>query len=238
MSEQTREIIKTIWTQWKIRIDPNQLMSEEEQQALLKAEEERQRIEKHQRRMEALHAPKRLILGHSALDRSGTWGEKLNKLKPQIGTGTLLVFQGPSGTGKSQMALELALYAITVKELTARFITFLELQLNLKNAFGKDGGEQDIIQRMVRPDLLIIDEFDWVPVRRERVTDDYWQGILYHIINHRYGDMKDTLLTSNQSAEEFEQSTLAPIKSRIMETGGVINTEGWRDWRNQKTQRI
>ena len=89
MSEQTREIITTLWERFKIRIDPNRLLSEEEQQALLKAEEERQRVEKHQQRLEALHAPKRLILGHSVLDRSGTWGEKLNKLKPQIGTGTL-----------------------------------------------------------------------------------------------------------------------------------------------------
>ena len=237
MSEQTQTIIEGLLEKLTIQIDPSQLMTEEQLHDLQKAEKERRKAELSQRRLEAFCAPKRLILGRSHLNRSTLWGEKLDKLKPQIGTGTLLVFQGPSGTGKTQMAIELAYYAMTEKDLSAKFTTLSELQLELKGTFGRDGGEQAVVQRMIRPDLLVIDEFDWAPMKKERVTDDYWQGILYHIINHRYGDMKDTLLTSNKSAEEFEQTTLVPLKSRIMETGGIISTEGWRDWRIQKEQK-
>ena len=237
MSEQTQTIIEGLLEKLTIQIDPSQLMTEEQLRDLQKAEKERRKAELSQRRLEAFCAPKRLILGRSHLNRSTLWGEKLDKLKPQIGTGTLLVFQGPSGTGKTQMAIELAYYAMTEKDLSAKFTTLSELQLELKSTFGRDGGEQAVVQRMIRPDLLVIDEFDWAPMKKERVTDDYWQGILYHIINHRYGDMKDTLLTSNKSAEEFEQTTLVPLKSRIIETGGIISTEGWRDWRTQKEQK-
>ena len=237
MSEQTQTIIEGLLEKLTIQIDPSQLMTEEQLHDLQKAEKERRKAELSQRRLEAFCAPKRLILGRSHLNRSTLWGEKLDKLKPQIGTGTLLVFQGPSGTGKTQMAIELAYYAMTEKDLSAKFTTLSELQLELKGTFGRDGGEQAVVQKMIRPDLLVIDEFDWTPMKKERVTDDYWQGILYHIINHRYGDMKDTLLTSNKSAEEFEQTTLVPLKSRIMETGGIISTEGWRDWRTRKEQK-
>ena len=237
MSEQTQTIIEGLLEKLTIQIDPSQLMTEEQLHDLQKAEKERRKAELSQRRLEAFCAPKRLILGRSHLNRSTLWGEKLDKLKPQIGTGTLLVFQGPSGTGKTQMAIELAYYAMTEKDLSAKFTTLSELQLELKSTFGRDGGEQAVVQKMIRPDLLVIDEFDWTPMKKERVTDDYWQGILYHIINHRYGDMKDTLLTSNKSAEEFEQTTLVPLKSRIIETGGIISTEGWRDWRTQKEQK-
>jgi len=64
-------------------------------------------------------------------------------------------------------------------------------------------------------------------------TDDYWSGLIYHIINKRYNDMKDSVMTSNKSREEFEKTTISPVKSRIDETGGVLSFDSWKDWRSR-----
>jgi hypothetical protein len=222
---------KDILTQFGINIDPKSLITEDEKNAIRTAEIKAAKMERAKTRLETLGAPKRLILGRSRTDWSGTWGEKARIMKTKIGTGTILVFRGPPGTGKTQMACELLIHAITELDLSAKFSSYTDMQLAIKGSFGRTGGEQSIIESMTKPSVLVIDEFDWAPTKRDKVTDDYWQGIIYHIINHRYGDMQDTILTSNKSEAEFADTTISPIKSRIMECGGVVSTDGWTDWR-------
>ena len=216
--------------------DTSKLVTEDEKKRLLEAENEKERLRIAEERIEALDIPKRLMVGRSRIQTDNQWGQMFEKLKPHIGKGSIFVFRGKPGTGKSQLAVELMIYAAETKNLTGRFITFSDLQLDVKGSFGQgqNGGEKETIAALTRPGVLVIDEFDWVPNKAEKVTDNYWQGVIYHILNKRYYAMKDTLLTSNKTEDEFRQTTIASIKSRISETGGVISTDDWTDWRAER----
>ena len=225
------DAVESVFEKLTAGIDPSKLLTEEEKQALDAAEQKRQSAFYAQCRLSEMNAPKRLMMNKEKLNYDSDWGLTAASLKKLIGTGTLLVLRGKSGTGKSQLAVELMIHGITEKELKARFVTFSEIQLKIKEGFNSGNGEAEIIKMMIKPDILTVDEFDWCPNRKENVIDDYWQGIMYHVINQRYYDMKDTILTSNKTEEAFAATTIAPIKSRIEETGGLVSTDDWTDWR-------
>jgi DNA replication protein DnaC len=213
--------------------DPSKLMTTEQQKAAQEAAEAEQKENIRKERINALAVPKRLKLGREHLSDGNHWRGAFDQLKEAIGTGTIIAIRGKPGTGKSQMAAELLYHGVEEKELTGLFITFTDLQLEVKSTFNTVNSEASVIKRLIKPDMLVIDEFDWLPEKSAEVTDNYWQSILYHIINKRYYDMKDTILTSNKSLDDFKKTTITPIKSRITETGYLVNTDDWTDFRRE-----
>ena len=223
--------VADLFEQMVKKMDTSKLMTEDELKAI---EEKRLQTEKMaiaQTRLDIMNAPKRLMVNREKLNYNSDWGRTAEGLKKLIGTGTLLVFRGKPGTGKTQLSVELMIHGIMEKELLAKFETFSRIQMAVKKAFGDSRGESPVIKKLLSPDILTIDEFDWVPSSKENATDGYWQQLMYHVINERYNDMKDTILTSNKSAVIFAETTLVQIKSRIAETGGMVSTDGWTDWR-------
>lgn len=210
--------------------DPSKLMTDEQIKSAQEAAEAEEKENIRRERINALAVPKRLKLGRSHLSDGNHWRYALDKLKDSIGTGTIIVLRGKSGTGKSQMAAELLYHGID-KDLSGLFITLTDLQLDVKATFNTALSEASVIKRLIKPDILVIDEFDWMPEKNTEVTDNYWQSIIYHIVNKRYYDMKDTIMTSNKSLEDFNRTTIDPIKSRITETGYLVNTDNWTDFR-------
>lgn len=211
--------------------DPSKLMTDEQIKAAQEASEAEEKENIRKERINALAVPKRLKLGRSHLSDGNHWRYALDKLKDSIGTGTIIVLRGKSGTGKSQMAAELLYHGVEEKDLSGLFTTLTDLQLDVKATFNTAFSEASVIKKLIKPGVLVIDEFDWIPEKNTEATDNYWQSIIYHIINKRYYDMKDTVLTSNKSLEDFNKTTISPIKSRITETGYLVNTDNWTDFR-------
>lgn len=231
--QRPEEILKRLG----INIKTENLKTEEELDAIRKDEIRQKAAALAAERWKTFGAPKRLRMEVEKVQRNNEWGLKAQELKQKIGTGTTLVFRGPPGTGKSQMGVELCRYAIFEKAMTARFVSFAMIQLLLKTSFSSQlnrsqpGGEFEVIQGLMNPQVLVIDEFDWCPSGAGAVTESYWQNIMYNLIDYRWGEMLDTVLTSNKTREEFENDTLKTVKSRITQTGGIISTDGWTNWR-------
>ena len=56
--------------------------------------------------------------------------------------------------------------------------------------------------------------------------------MLYELLNHRYNDLTDTLLISNQDVRQAELSLGPAIVSRLRETGGIIQAD-WASYREK-----
>ena len=223
--------VESVFAAMVKKMDTSKLITDEELKILEAKQKENNRIALAHSRLDTMAAPKRLMVNREKLKYNSDWGRTAEGLKKLIGTGTLLVLRGKPGTGKSQLAVELMIHGIMDKELNAKFETFSRIQMAIKKSFGDSRGETSVVNKLLIPDILTIDEFDWVPSSKENATDGYWQQLMYHVINERYNDMKDTILTSNKSAVIFAETTLVQIKSRIAETGGMVSTDGWTDWR-------
>jgi DNA replication protein DnaC len=129
---------------------------------------------------------------------------------------------GGRGTGKTQMVVEIARGLLGKKPV--RYTKAVEIFISLRGAFRDGGDEESIISSWCKPDLLIVDE---AHVRGETAFEDM---MLTHIVDKRYDGMKDTILISNQTADEFAKSLRVSITSRMNESGGMIECQ-WPSYR-------
>lgn len=104
---------------------------------------------------------------------------------------------GPSGTGKTHIALGLGLAACQ-KGLPVRFITAAALVHELIEA--RDEKRLLRLQKqMLTPKLLIIDELGFVPLSKTGAE------LLFELISQRY-ERSSTLITSNLPFEEWTET--------------------------------
>jgi DNA replication protein DnaC len=169
------------------------------------------------------NAPKRHV--QATPGRYGPWGEKLAALQGRLGQGVLVGLVGNRGAGKTQMGVEL-MKAATAAGRSALFRTAMELLMRFKASYRKDAEESElsILRAHRRPSLLVIDEI------ARRGETDWENGMLFELLNQRYADMTDTILTANQSPAEFESSIGPSLSSRMQEGGGIIECD-WPSFR-------
>lgn len=153
---------------------------------------------------------------------------------------------GSCGTGKSHLAVALAMEWLragnfivelaygyqhvirgTEKSIDKpylylpHFLPSVELFLELKATFdSKTETEMDVIDKYSRCPLLIIDD-----VGAEKVSD-WSRQIFYTLIDRRYRDMKQTIITTNKTPDQIAQLIDERITSRIFEMGEVIELKG------------
>lgn len=108
-------------------------------------------------------------------------------------------------TGKTIRAVQLLLAElrnsyIEALPTQALFICFTEMLSKIKESYNDQKiTEKETIEKYMNVDLLVIDDFlttkptEWVI------------ETLYRIINHRYENMKKTIITSNLSLPEIEE---------------------------------
>lgn len=173
-------------------------------------------------------APKRHR--QAAIDFAGPWSKKLGDLKAKAGTGMLVALIGNRGSGKTQLAVEV-MRSIAEKGSRVLFVSCMELLMEFKASYRRDSDKTEaaVMLEFLKPKLLIIDE-----VARRGETD--WENnLLFELINQRYGDMRDTILTCNLTKEELQGSMGPSIVSRMLETGGVMECN-WESYRGKKNQ--
>ena len=156
------------------------------------------------------------------------WQTKFDSLTAMIGKGFLIALAGTQGTGKTMMGCAV-IRAATAQNKSCLFTTAMDFFIALKSTSDEQAkmNEAAAISIFTKPALLVIDEMD------ERSESQWENRMIFHAINKRYQDEKDTLLISRKHSTEFLDSMGASgesIKSRLKETGAIIDCE-WPSFR-------
>ena len=127
-------------------------------------------------------------------------------------------FVGAVGTGKTWLAVA-TLKKYILKGGKGLFITVPDLLEEIRRGYN-DRYQGDYLHKVCGVDLLVLDDLG-VEKQTEWVIEK-----LYQIINHRYNEMKPTLVTSNLSVESVEDLLGQRLVSRLLGLCEVVLLKG------------
>lgn len=138
----------------------------------------------------------------------------------------MLILIGPRGTGKTQLATELALdldcrHCSEGRPLSHMYSTLSEL-FNSEKASWKDPGASSPLEKSKQVDLLVLDEI------QEVVASDWEKQALTLLIDDRYRNMKRTIMIGNLTKDGLGEFFSKSISSRVKETGLILEMAGKR----------
>lgn len=144
----------------------------------------------------------------------------------ELSTGRGAIFCGKPGTGKTHLAVAIALHIMLCNK-PALFTTVQRAVRRIKDAWRKGAteSESDVIALYVHPDLLILDEIG------VQFGSDFERNFLFDILNERYENKKPTLLLSNLDIEEIKEFLGARIFDRLKEDGAQCIVFDWESKR-------
>ena len=135
-----------------------------------------------------------------------------------------IVFIGPSGVGKTHLAISLG-YLATQAGIKTRFTTAADLMISLETAY-KEGRYKEALKTIINgPKLLIIDEIGYLPLTRTQ-ADHFFQ-----IIAQRY-EKGSLIVTSNlnfgQWGQTFAQDAIltAALLDRLLHHAHIVAMRG------------
>lgn len=105
-----------------------------------------------------------------------------------------LLFLGPTGVGKTHLAIALGREAIKLG-MSVAFYSAEELGSLLDRAL-KEGTIKQKLYQLSKPKLLILDEFGYTPLSAASAP------LLFRLVNSRY-EQKSILITSNKPVSEW-----------------------------------
>lgn len=135
-----------------------------------------------------------------------------------------IVLLGPSGVGKSHLALSYAYQAIQ-KRIKVRFITAADLMLQLATAKKQERLENYIKRSVLGPKLLVIDEIGYLPFGREEAN------LFFNVIAKRY-EHGSVIVTSNLPFSQWstafadDQTLTAALLDRLLHHAHIIQISG------------
>ena len=135
-----------------------------------------------------------------------------------------IVFLGPSGVGKTHLAIALG-YLAAQSGIRTRFITAADLAIALDTAHRE--GKYDVFMKtgILSTKLLIIDELGYLPLQRHH-ADHFFQ-----VIAKRY-EKGSTIVTSNLNFSQWEkslageQALTSALLDRLLHHAHVIPIKG------------
>ena len=141
-----------------------------------------------------------------------------------IGRAENIVLLGPSGVGKSHVAIALA-YRAVMAGIKTRFITAADLMLQLAIAKSQGRLKEYFNRAVIGPRLLVVDEIGYLPFGREEAN------LFFNVVAKRY-ERGSMILTSNlpftQWATAFaDDATLtAALLDRLLHHAHVVQISG------------
>ncbi|MGE0337257.1 MAG: IS21-like element helper ATPase IstB [Gammaproteobacteria bacterium] len=135
-----------------------------------------------------------------------------------------VILLGPSGTGKTHLAIALAVRA-TQKGYKVRFITAADLTLQLEKSRREDRFEQYLHRAILGPRLLVLDEIGYLPLKKEQAD------LFFQVVAKRY-EQGSVILTSNLSFGDWEETfagntaLTSAMLDRLLHHAHVIQIRG------------
>lgn len=159
----------------------------------------------------------------------------IKNFKEYFTQGKGLYLEGPCGTGKTHLAIAIAL-AIINTGVPVICKTSIDILGDIKRCYERNSEvtEEEVLEAYKTVDLLIIDDLG-----KEQVTE--WSvPVLYSILNERYEALLPTIITTNYNttalAEKLsakgDTETATAIISRFVESSKRV-TMSWADYRRK-----
>jgi DNA replication protein DnaC len=150
--------------------------------------------------------------------------EKAQELEDLVkGKDCLIVLCGDRGPGKTQMAT----YWAQFFKYSAYFKAH-DLVRSIRGEFSQDDKTRKASERAyakaTKRDYLVIDEF------AELAGSDYERRTITNIIDHRYDNLKATVIVTNAPKAKLQDEVGSSIISRCSQIGGVIDCN-WASYR-------
>lgn len=159
----------------------------------------------------------------AALEFARAFGEEVAS---GAANGRCAVFVGKPGTGKTHLAVAIALRAMEGRK-SAAFTTVTRLIRRIRDTYNRGSAETETqaVFAFTSPDLLVLDE-----VGVQRGTEDE-KLLLFDVLNERYECRKSTVLLSNLAAAELRGYLGDRVFDRMREDGGRVIVFDWSSHR-------
>lgn len=214
-----------------IKCDVDKIMTELK---LISAKEEQRKAETNEERVSQFMAS----VSQNIEKYLYKFGVPKRYLKPKsncngLNTNGSYYFFGPVGTGKTDKAVSLLknkiLKTLPVEKYSmlifpenfALFVSVPSMLLDIRSSFKNEmSNESELIKKYISPEILILDDLG-----AEKSTEWVLQT-LYIVINSRYENESQTIITSNLNLDEIKETLSDKIASRIGAMSDVVEIQG------------
>lgn len=160
--------------------------------------------------------------------------EYVSALDLALQTGRSLVFCGATGTGKTHLAIGVLRHVLE-KGGTGLYTTAADLVGSIRATYarGADRTEQQVIDELVRVDVLVIDEIG-------RGLDTVHETTqLFRVLDGRYRRAcKPVLLVSNLTKPKLQEFLGDALTDRLREGGGALLVFDWASQRSSRKREV
>lgn len=145
--------------------------------------------------------------------------------------GSCLILCGNPGTGKNHLASAIA-RAVLAQGRSVLHVTAYDIIARIRQTWQRGIGnstELEVIRGFADAGLLIIDEVG------KTFGNDGERVHLFEVIDHRYRDLKPTIILSNEGVEGVEKYLGPAAFDRLCQNGGLLLFD-WQSYRRGRVQ--